>query len=189
MNRNLKYITGELTKRINYLFEELAKDYIQLVFEKESEICSFGVFTDSDISNFFFGYNTIEYQNIIYDEEVDNNKWWIPDWKNGIDDLVFSSDQREIELFNILKELKNLIDYSDDEKSKKHFVNYKEDVFHLICQSLERLKTQKVFNNINADFFMLIQESDNGIYGTREQSLSLILTQKQLDEYKGFSEL
>ena len=190
VKNNLKFIPIKTAQKIKELFKSLSKDYVKLIYDKENEICSFGIFTDSDISNFFFGYNTKEGMEIIkqdgkkYNEEnpdskfpIDNDKWSIPEWKIEVDEEAFRYDSREIELFEIFDRLiKSTVSGED-------FSNYKSDVFDLLCQSLKELKDKNTFSKISEDFFLLVQEQDNGIYGTRKESLSMILTQRQLKEY------
>ena len=189
----MKFITNKVAKRIKELFISLSKDYVKLIYEKEKEISSFGVFTDADISSFFFRYNTKEgIDKIIavgkkYQEKnpnskipVDHYKWWLPEWAINIDEDVFSQDEREIELFKIFEDL---IESSED----KDFSNYKDDVFDLFCQSLKEVKDENIFSKTSNNFFLLVQEQDNGIYDARKESLSKILSQNQLEEYLKFN--
>ena len=71
--------------------------------------------------------------------------------------------------------------YLEDEKNA--FIKYKEDMFDIFCEVLKQMKENNVFKNIGDDFFLLFQEGDNGVYGTRKKSLEKILTPNQLKEY------
>jgi hypothetical protein len=185
MKQPLTYIPVQTANRIEELFCSLAKDYLQRVYDVEEEICSFGVYTDSDISNFFFGYNTNEKRKAAHDSpssvdheiwSIEDDIWSIPEWKNNVDDS-FQYDPREIELFGIFDTLIR------STHSDSQFPNYKSDAFYLLCHSLKVLKDEKVFSNISTDFLLLVQEQDNGLYDTRQDSLSLVLTPKQLEAY------
>lgn len=190
-SKELKYISRVKANRIKDLIKSLSKDYVKLIYEIEPEICSFGVFTDSDISSFSFAYNTKEEaqqtgESIKSTFPADDNKWWIPDWQVKVDEESFRYDAREIELFKILEDLINLTASDDDYCENDDFSNYKSDVFELICQSLKEIKDENTFSNVSEDFYLLVQEQDNGIYGSRKKSLAKILTQKQLDEYSRY---
>ncbi|MFK8010124.1 MAG: DUF4303 domain-containing protein [Saprospiraceae bacterium] len=199
MENNLKYISIKTAEKIKKLFKSLSKDYVKLIYEKEKEICSFGVFTDSDISNFFFGYNTKKGIEELKKRGIQNNKrfpdtklkidsmkWWLPEWINDIDEEVFRYDEREIELFNTLEDLIEQVLNSDPNCEKDFFSDYKSDIFDLFCQSLMELKDENIFLKVSENFFLIVQEQDNGIYGTREKSLSKILNKNQLKAFLKF---
>ncbi len=191
MNNSLKFISIEIAARIKELFKSLSKDYIKLVYEEEDEICSFGIFTDSDISVFTFAYNTLhgiksKMENRQNDEYNLLYKWWIPDWSTKIRENIFDDDLRETELFNILEKLIEETGVEDEYLEDEYFSNYKNDIFDLFCLSLEELNNEKVFIKRNNDFILLVQESDNGIKGdlAREASLLRLLTKDQIEDYK-----
>ncbi len=199
MKTKFKFIPIEVASRIKELFKSLSKDYLKLVYNEEEEICSFGIFTDSEISNYYFGYNTKEGLEEIIKEgmaekkkfpeekfQIDYMKWWIPEWMNGIDEECFIDDKREIELFELLEE--QLSNCRNMKAEENDFPDYKDDVFDLFCESLAELKTENVFTKVDKNFILLVQESDNGITRnkTREKSISKLLTENQIEDYKFF---
>jgi hypothetical protein len=164
----------------------------------ETEICSFGIAADSDISGFIVQYNTkIGVQKIIEnhkefirklpehkDNPSDNDKWSIHEWISEIIHENFTEqeilDYGEIE--NLMEKLSKKADWHlDDEKNI--FAKYKEEMFDIFCEVLKQMKEENVFKNISDDFFLLFEEGDNGVYATRERSLEKILTPNQLKEY------
>lgn len=205
MENNLKFIPIEVADRIKKLFKSLAKEYIKLVYEEEEEddeICSFGIFTDSDISNYFFGYNTKEGLEEIIEEgkaykrefpesklKVDDLKWRLPEWTNGVDDECFEEDKREIEIFEILeKQISNTRNLNRDENC---FSDYKDDIFDIFCETLLELKKENVFRQVSKDFFLIVQVADSSMCRNKNRlkSLSRILNQQQISELKRFEEV
>ncbi len=195
MINELKYIPKNIAEQFKELFKDVAKDCLKVIFEKEEEIYAFGVFTDSDISSFLLAYNTkgnldtiiksgVEYKNefSITNLSDDFLKWWIPEWKNEIVEQKFNNDARTKKLHKILTDLVKPIGFSDD----KTFSDYKEDIFAVFCQSLKELKEEGCFLNITEDFYLLVQEHDNGMHGTRKQHLSKILSENQMNELINF---
>ncbi len=195
MDEELKFITEGVAKQIKELVKALAKDCVKSIYKKEKEICSFGIFTDSDASRFLFGYNTIGQLDKIIKDGIDYKrefsehqlsddflKWWLPEWKNEIDEEVFHNDPKTKEIFKIMNDLVEPIEFFDSNCENDFFIKYKEDVFDLFCQVLRELKEEHVFSRTNEDFYLLVQEHDNGVYGTRERSLLKIISEKQLNE-------
>ena len=196
MHQEGSFIPIQTASKFKKLFRQLSIDYINYIYQREKEICSFGVFTDSDISIFVFYYNTeegmekiisstLENQKDLTNKNIpiDSDKWWMPEWISGTtnDELFFQEDWREQELIKIMEELHTMTKYSFENPEK--FVQYKEEIFDLICESLSEIKKEGLFYNISNDFYMLVQEEDNGIYGTRHKSLSKILDEQQLKKY------
>ena len=200
MNETSKFISEEIALEFKEKLKGLASDYLKKIFQREKEICSFGVFTDSDISGFVLYYNTKEgmkgliNSGIEWNKEnpdstlqIDSGKWWMPEWySESVDDeSFFQNDKREKELYLVLEEQinKTRLFETNDHLFNEAFVKYKEEVFDLICQSLKELKDADCFSKVSNDFFLLVQEGDNGVYGSRKESLSKILTKNQLDKY------
>ena len=195
MDKELKFITEGVAKQIKELVKALAKDCVKSIYRKEKEICSFGIFTDSDVSSFLFGYNTsAQLENIIndgkaYKKEFNENelpddflKWWLPEWKNEINEEAFNTNPKTKEAFRIMDDLIKPIKFSNRFSENDLFSRYKEDIFDLFCQVLLELKEEHVFSRTNEDFYLLVQEHDNGVYGTRERSLLKIISKKQRNE-------
>jgi len=76
----------------------------------------------------------------------------------------------------------------DFDDSKNTFAIYKREMFDSICDALKELKEEKLFKEVSKDFFLLVQESDNGIYDGREISLNKIMSKKQFEEYRKYNE-
>jgi len=201
MHNKLKFIPIKKASKIKELFKSLSKEYVKLIYQEEEEICSFGIFTDSDISNYYFGYNTKEGMEEIIKEgisekenepesefKIDYMKWWLPEWMNAIDNECFMDDEREIELFKTMEKLIEKTDNEEEDLEDEYFSNYKDDIFDLFCESLAELRDENVFSKVAKDFILLVQESDNGISGNkiREKSISKLLTNIQIEDYKSF---
>jgi len=194
-------IPKESEEKFIKILKTLISDYYKFVIEREKEICSFGILTDSDISGFIIHFNTQSGMKRIIDSgidwnksnpndklKIDSGKWWMPEWESeSIDhESFFQDDKREKELHSILENLIKKTYQFEKEGNyiNEAFVKYKEEIFDLICQSLKELKEENLFKEVSKDFFLLVQESDNGIYGGREISLKKIMTKNQFEEYQ-----
>lgn len=202
MKKDRLFIPSKTAITFNEIFKSLASDYFIKISKEEKEICSFGIFTDSDISGFVFYHNIkgrieelvkndMEKSDEDFDAKIslDSYKWWMPEW---IVELVGKepSSPKEKKYKQLEKMMSQLIEKSewDFEDDKNTFAHYKSDMFDLFCDALKELKNEDVFKNTTDDFFLLVQESDNGIYDNRAKSLKKILSEQQFKEYKIFNE-
>jgi len=102
------FIPKETELKFKKIFKTLISDFYKYVVEREKEICSFGVFTDSDISGFVISFNTqsgmeeIIKSGIKWNKEnpdskfeTDSDKWWMPEWKSESvkDENIFHKDE------------------------------------------------------------------------------------------------
>ncbi|MBD0254565.1 MAG: DUF4303 domain-containing protein [Cytophagales bacterium] len=178
------------------------KDYltriVAFIYESEAELCSFGIFTDSDISGFVVGYNTAHHLNAQNISNLANpggvleavikssNKWWIPEWTSG-SNRELRNEQYELyqEICDGLEEVHQKTQWHSDD-GKNTFILYKDDIFDLLSESLKELKEEGIFNKTDEDFFLLVQEEDNGMYGERGPSLKKILNDRHYRKYLAF---
>ncbi len=195
------FIPKETESKFKTIFKTLISDYYKYVIEREKEICSFGIFTDSDISGFVISFNTqsgmekILESGIKWNKEnpdnkfkIDSDKWWMPEWKSdSVKEGFFDKDDRYNLLAGIMDELRKKSNWDFDD-TKNTFAIYKREMFDSICDALKELKEEKLFKNISKDFFLLVQESDNGIYDERAVSLKKIMSKKQFEEYRKYNE-
>lgn len=198
MSYSYSYVSKGKAQELIKKIKQYATKYYNNHIGKETEIYSFGIAADSDISGFIVQYNTKagiekiienhkefvkdfpEYKN----DPPDNDKWSMYEWDSETIQENFTkqedSDYDEIrKLMNQLSQKAKW--YLEDEKNT--FIKYKEDMFDIFCEVLKQMKENNVFKNIGDDFFLLFQEGDNGVYGTRKKSLEKILTPNQLKEY------
>jgi hypothetical protein len=177
-------------------FKNLAKKYVQKVQNEGEVIISFGVFTDCDITGFVIHHNTqegiersiqrtIQYKKenpeMFKDAKLDGDPWSMPEWITGEKETTF--DFYKDERFNICSDI---MEESYKRNRTGKFLENKNKMFDLICASLQELKTENAFGEIDESFILLAQECDNGVYGSRKKSLSKILSSKQLQEYISF---
>lgn len=181
-----KFIPQETALYLKELLCGIAKEYIELIYtnDRACEISSLGIFTDSDISGFVFHHNTKERVDNVSGDKL-NYKWWIPEWDDNTYTKHFSDTRhpKEMELHKIMSELKANTEWSYEHPEK--FVMYKEEMFDIMCDSLYHIKSE--LGKVSEDFFMLVQECDNGIYGKRDASLAKILSESQMKEYIAFN--
>lgn len=177
------FIPKETNLRFIKILKTLISDYYQLVIEREKEICSFGIFTDSDISGFVFYYNTKS------KIKPDTDKWWMPEWiADSIhDESFYHQDDRRSKLEKIMEELIGKSNWDFDD-AKNTFAIYKSEMFDSLCEALKELKDENLFKEITKDFFLLVQESDNGIYDSHEISLKKIMSNEQFEDYRKHKE-
>lgn len=200
MRLKTDFIPLDLVLKIKILLKSLLSDYYHKVIEREREICSFGIFTDSDMSGFVIRYNTQEgiekiiesaiksredYPDWNWEGALDDSKWWIPEWisESKGDELIYYNDKRYDELDKIMNDLRKKTWMNENDEV---FASYKEEMFDIMCKSLEELKGEGLFRNVSENFYLLVQEQDNGIYGNRDKSLQRILTPEQYKEYEDF---
>lgn len=192
------FISKETELEFKKILKTLISDYYKHVIEREKEICSFGIFTDSDISGFEINFNTesgmenIKNAGIKWNKEnpdskieIDSDKWWMPEWESGSinDNGFYHNDKRYNQLEKIMDELKGKSNWDFDDQ-KNTFAIYKKEMFDCICEAFKELKEEKLFKEVSNDFFLLVQEMDNGIYDGREISLNKIMSKKQFEEYR-----
>lgn len=196
------FIPKEIEETFKTILKTLIADYYNKVIEREKEICSFGVFTDSDISGFGLYFNTqsgIERitsagrnwkeKNPTDLSEIDADKWWMPEWTSESlkDKDFYYKDPRYSQLEKIMADLKGKSNWDfDDEKNT--FALYKREMFDTLCDVLKELKAAQLFKEVSNDFFLLVQEMDNGIYDGRAISLKKIMSEKQFEAYRKYNE-
>lgn len=172
------FIPKETDLKFKSILKTLISDYYLQVIGREIEICSFGIFTDSDISGF------VIYYNLKTNIDSDSDKWWLPDWTSGsVNDNFYNQDDRYHQLEKIMNELIGKSTWDFDDK-KNTFATYKNEMFDSICDVLKELNEEKLFKNASDDFFLLVQESDNGVYEERTTSLNKIMSKEQFEEYQ-----
>lgn len=176
------FIPNETELKFKKIFKSLISDYYKQVIEREKEIFSLGIFTDSDISGFIMNYNVKRENN------SESDKWWIPEWKSESkdDQSFYHEDDRYQELETIMNKLYKKSEWNFDEE-KNTFALYKKEIFDSICEALKELKEENLFKGVTEDFLLLVQESDNGIYDGREISLKKIMSKEQFEAYLKFS--
>jgi len=183
MKREDNFIPSAIKLKLKELFKATISDYYNLVIKREKKISSLGIFTDSDISTFIIACNT-QYASA----KSDDDKWWMPEWiyDSSSGESSSSLDDRFSQLDKTTKALieKSNWDFDDD---KNTFSKYKNEMFECMCDSLMELKEENLFNEVSKDFFLLVQESDNGIYEDRQKCLKKIMTEEQLGKYLKFS--
>lgn len=192
-----QFILFEEEEEFKALFKDFAMEYFTAAQARETKpIISFGVFTDCDINGFIIQYNTqegiekdiqwtIEQQKknpaMFKDAKLDGTPWSIPEWITSEKEAVMDtdSDPRIRTCFDIMQRL-----YTKN--TGENFVAYKNKIFDVFCVALSELKADNFFKNVSDDFALVVQECDNGLYETREKSLSKILNPEQLKAYVDF---
>jgi len=186
MNTEDNFIPRETKLKFKETLKSFILDYFKAKSEGEQTICSFGVFTDSDISSFTIACNTQngKAQNI----RSDDVKWWMPEWalNSASDEKQYHKDERCKYLEKTINELIEKSNWDLDE-TKNTFAIYKREMFDCMCDALKELKEEGLFKDVRKDFLLLVQESDNGIYEYRQRSLKKIMTTEQLEKYLNFS--
>lgn len=165
-------------------------NFYQEVIQLEGEICALGVFTDSDVSGFALYYNTtagIEAVQSEYDDLADII-WWMPEWVSENNELGFKITADYLAVSQLMEALYQSTTSSMDNIENPTFPIYKREMFDLICEALSRLKAEGLFQAVTDDFLLLVQESDNGVYDGRAESLGKIMTAEQLSAYLLYSE-
>ncbi|TAE11981.1 MAG: hypothetical protein EAZ95_12915 [Bacteroidetes bacterium] len=169
------YIPFSVQQEIkDYLKEQMTYLYNQCVKEDET-VYAVGIFGDSDMSTFAL--------NILTHEPNEIEKWWIPEWNHELNYKTLD-EAYKLNYDKLYEIIEDLIKGTRNSENFELFVQYKRDVFDICCEALKELKESNLFKKVSADLSFLVQECDNGIYGTREQSLSKILTPEQREEYK-----
>lgn len=169
------YIPFSVQQEIkNYLKEQITYLYSQCVKEEEI-VYAVGIFGDSDMATFAL--------NMLTHEPDDVEKWCIPEW-NYEWDYENSDEVHKSNYHKVYEIMEDLIKGTRNDETSENFVQYKREIFDICCQALKELKENSLFKKVSSDFLLLVQECDNGIYGTREESLSKILTPEQMAEYK-----
>lgn len=191
------FIPKETTLKFKQILKAQISAYYKYVIKKEKEICAFGIFTDSDISSFVLYYLTqsrldaitnagIKWNQAHPDNtaEIDADKWWMPEWASIPiqDKKCYDKDDRYSALEKIMDEFSQKSNW-DIEDTKNTFATYKKEMFDAFCEVLKALKEAQLFKAVHKDFFLLVQESDNGIYEDRAISLKKIMTKQQFDTY------
>lgn len=173
------FIPKETALKFKKILKTLISDYYKDVIKKEKEICSFGIFTDSDISSFLMSCNTA------CKAKNEEDKWWIPEWKAASikEDDDYYEDERYEQLEKIMNDLIEQSNW-DFEEEKNTFASYKNEIFDCMCMALKELKAAKLFEEVSDDFFLLVQESDNGISDERAISLHKIMSKEQFEAYQ-----
>jgi hypothetical protein len=168
MTENKIVILPAEALQIKGLIKSLAIDCIQLISETEKrDFSSFGVFTDSDMTVFDFFYN-IKSDTVSDDPLTD--KWWIPEWIQQPDFDESSANYTNLNtLYTIMSGIYKQTEWASEDDNST-FAIYKEEMFDLFCAVLYELKAETAFPNTTDDFFVLVQESDNGMYGMRNDS-------------------
>jgi hypothetical protein len=170
----------EINSNLFSEFKTNFKAYILNCYEsvsKESEIAGFGIFTDSDMSTFVVHINTTkhlseQHKNKTSEDEKLTDKWWLPEWG-----WVSKYQTDEKNLHNNLEHI-----YINME-----FVAYKKNLFRVYCEVLSELFKEEKLKNTSDDFILMVQECDNFNQEKDKESLSMILGEKQWEEYIKFN--
>ena len=130
MKKEKTFIPKKTALKFIKILKSLISDYYKYVIEREKELCSFGIFTDSDISGF------VVYYNIKSENNTDIDKWWLPEWKSlAIKEEHFRDQEaRYNQLEKIIDELKGKSTWDFDDK-RNTFAIYKREMFDCICDA------------------------------------------------------
>ncbi len=180
MNKD-KFV-DELIKSLTYHFNSI-KDDTQLI--------SYGIYTDSDASTIGIYYNTKEK----LEKDIKNTQteytgemietmslyytFCMEEWKKDISETL-----REEKLL----ELETIINRYGEEEYDKGNENYKDEILDLFSEALTKTKETGLFKNENNDFFIHLEVSDDFTDDKMLDRMSNILNEKRFIDFKKYSE-
>ncbi len=178
---NKEKFIEELTGSLIYHFKSIRED---------SELISFGIYTDGDASTIGIYYNTteklekdlnntqIEYTGKMIETMSLYYTFCMEEWKKDISEAL-----REEKLLK----LESIISKYGKEEYDKGNKNYKDEILDLFSEVLAKTKETGLFKNESNDFFIHLDVSDDFIDDKMLYRMSKILNEKRYIDFKKYS--
>lgn len=176
-------------KFVDELIESLINHFNAI--KEDSQLMSYGIYTDGDASTIGIYYNTKEklendiknaakeYTGDLIESMSLYYTFSMEEWKKDISETL--NDQKLLELMTVINK------YGETEYDKGN-ESYKDEIFDLFTEALNKTKETGLFKNQKEDFFIHLEVSDYFIDDKMINRMSTILDKKRLIEFKKYSE-
>jgi hypothetical protein len=154
----------KLKQNITAIFNEI---------EDKEDVFEFGIFTDQDTSSLLIGYNTsTHFSEQLQEHFLESNRivshyrWAIPEWYECLnDDNIFVEEINDI-LHNVIQ----------PKESKINPDNFKNDILDVLHKALLELKEEGLFNAIQENFILFLQQADTSVDNLMKQRLRKLMS-------------
>ncbi|MEP0265599.1 DUF4303 domain-containing protein [Dokdonia sp.] len=176
-------------KFIEELIESLIYHFKSI--KENTQLISFGIYTDGDASTIGIHYNTkeklekdlnhaqTEYTGEMFETMSLYYTFCMEEWIKDISEAL-----REEKLL----ELQAIINKYGEEEYDKGNENYKDEILDLFSEALIKTKETDLFKNESNDFFIHLEVSDDFTDDKMLDRMSNILNEKRFIDFKKYSE-